>query len=47
MACATGPTCTDTSYKAGDCSVGGCISACSACSSVCGNTCTGDCENGC
>ena len=47
MACATGPTCTGTSYKAGDCSVGGCISACSACSSVCGNTCTGDCENGC
>lgn len=46
MACSNGPSCSGTSYKAGDCS-SGCITACEACSSACGSACTSTCVNGC
>lgn len=46
MACSNGPSCSGTSYKAGDCS-SGCITACEACSTECGSACTSTCVNGC
>ena len=46
MACSNGPSCSGTSYKAGDCS-SGCITACEVCSTACGSACTSTCVNGC